>query len=139
MKIIYDKLMTSQPILETNRLKLRPFVPSDAADVQSMAGDYRVAKMTLNIPHPYSSGTAEKWISTHHKNWESRERVTWAVCFSKDDKLIGCVGLVIRGRETRQVERIHGRLCVKDWQFPAPTGPLSCFTNGKKYESAAVN
>ena len=93
--------MTSQPILETSRLKLRPFVPSDTADVQSMAGDYELAKMTLNIPHPYPPGAAEKWISTHQKNWESWEQVTWAVCLSKDDKLIGCVGLVINGKHYR--------------------------------------
>ena len=93
--------MTTQPTLETKRLKLRPLVPSDAVDVQSMAGDYRVAEMTENIPHPYLDGMAEEWISTHQENWNAQERVTWAVCSNSDDELIGCIGLVINGKHCR--------------------------------------
>lgn len=93
--------MTTQPTLETKRLVLRAFCPSDAADVQSMAGDYEVAKMTENIPHPYSDGMAEQWISTHHEDWIARDRVTWAVRLNKDDKLIGCIGLVIDAKHCR--------------------------------------
>ena len=93
--------MSTLPTLQTGRLKLRPFVPSDAADVHSMAGDYRLAEMTLNIPHPYSEGMAEEWISTHHESWKSRDRATWAVCSNRDDELIGCVGLVITGTHYR--------------------------------------
>ena len=93
--------MTKQPILETFRLKLRPVVRSDASDVQSLAGDYRVAKMTESIPHPYEDGMAEEWISTHKAYWQVRKQVTWAVCSNEADQLMGCIGLILNGKHHR--------------------------------------
>jgi len=46
------------PRLETKKLLLRPFKPGDAPIVEKLAGDKRVAETTLNIPHPYPSGSA---------------------------------------------------------------------------------
>ena len=42
--------MAIQPTLETGRLLLRAFVPSDAADVQRLAGHREVALNTERIP-----------------------------------------------------------------------------------------
>jgi hypothetical protein len=41
------------PKLETKRLILRAFKPSDANRVRELAGKRRIADTTLNIPHPY--------------------------------------------------------------------------------------
>jgi hypothetical protein len=54
-----------QPILTTENLKLREFRLDDAKTAQHLAGNYKVARYTLNIPHPYEDGMAEGWISTH--------------------------------------------------------------------------
>ena len=42
-----------QPYILTERLILRGFIASDARDVQRLAGNINVAKMTLSVPHPY--------------------------------------------------------------------------------------
>jgi hypothetical protein len=57
--------MNELPRLGTERLLLRPFALSDAADVLRLAGDRAIADTTLNIPHPYEAGMAEEWIATH--------------------------------------------------------------------------
>jgi hypothetical protein len=46
----------------TERLQLRPMRVEDAERVEELAGDYEIAKTTLNIPHPYPQDSARGWI-----------------------------------------------------------------------------
>lgn len=85
--------MERQPLLITSRLTLRPFLLADAARVQQLAGDSRVSRMTVNIPHPYKNGMAEAWISSHAKSFACSERVVYAVTISATRELIGTVSL----------------------------------------------
>ena len=87
--------MKQQPILETERLLLRPFEMSDAADVQRLAGDKAIADKTLNIPHPYEDGMAEEWIATHQPGFDSGELANFAVVLSHASELIGALGVRI--------------------------------------------
>jgi RimJ/RimL family protein N-acetyltransferase len=82
-----------QPTLETERLVLRPFRSSDAADVQRLAGDARVADTTLNIPHPYPDGAAEGWISMQPAAWEAGKVATFAVVDRASATLFGACGI----------------------------------------------
>lgn len=59
--------------LDTPRLRLRPFLPQDAAVVQELAADYDIARTTLSVPHPYPEGAAEAWIEAMgpgRRDWE---------------------------------------------------------------------
>ena len=85
--------MNHPPTIETERLILRPFQMSDAARVKELAGSYEIYRPTLNIPHPYEDGVAERWISTHPAQFYSGEGVNLAVTLKADNILIGAIGL----------------------------------------------
>ena len=81
------------PTLRTERLILRPFSIDDASRVQQLAGANEVYATTLNIPHPYEDGIAEKWIATHTSQFFSDKGVTLAVTLAADGLLIGAIAL----------------------------------------------
>ena len=93
----------SEPRIETPRLLLRAFVDSDATDVQRLAGAREIADTTENIPHPYDDGVAEHWIKSLAANYETGEKVTWAITRRRDKALLGAVGLTIE-RELNKAE-----------------------------------
>ena len=80
--------------IETPGLLLRPFLEQDAGDVRSLAGNKNVSETTLNIPHPYDSGEAEKWISTHAGAWKNRTGVIYAIVERSSKDLVGAISLV---------------------------------------------
>lgn len=86
--------MRKLPTLETRRLVLRPFLLSDAATVQRLAGDRAVADTTLSIPHPYVDGMAEQWIATHEGAWTRHEMATLAIT-EPEAGLVGAISLRI--------------------------------------------
>lgn len=52
----------SLPILETPRLILRPLRRGDEPDFLALAGDWEVARMTSDIPHPLLPVHAKAWL-----------------------------------------------------------------------------
>lgn len=89
------------PELQTERLILRPFILTDAADVQRLAGDRDIASTTQDIPHPYEDGMAQEWISTHREKFEQGELVTLAVTLRDDGALAGAISLTINKTHER--------------------------------------
>jgi RimJ/RimL family protein N-acetyltransferase len=85
-----------QPVVLTPRLRLRPFLPSDATAVQRLAGDHAVAHTTLSSPHPYEDGMAEAWIAGVAEDFTSGRQVVFAITDGVTGELIGAVGLVLR-------------------------------------------
>jgi [ribosomal protein S5]-alanine N-acetyltransferase len=83
----------TQPTLSTDRLILRPFLVSDGKEVQRLAGDARIAEMTLAVPHPYPDGVAEEWIATHPQSFLNGEGVIFAITLKTTDTLIGCISI----------------------------------------------
>lgn len=89
--------------MTTVRLLLRPFDLADAPVVQTLAGDKEIAATTLNIPHPYENGVAEKWIASLARNFAAGRSVTFAVTRRNDKMLMGAIGLEI-SRKHRHAE-----------------------------------
>lgn len=93
--------MDNQPVLETERLLLRPFNMEDAAPIQRLAGDRAIASTTLNIPHPYEDGMADEWIATHRQRFDDGVSAIFAIQFMEQAMLIGAIGLEINRQHQR--------------------------------------
>ena len=85
--------MSSQPILESERLILRPFQLSDADTVEKLAGDKQIASTTLNVPHPYPKGGAVEWIATHESKYLEGKGVVYAITLKPNGELVGSISL----------------------------------------------
>jgi RimJ/RimL family protein N-acetyltransferase len=85
--------LAGSPSLVTERLRLRPFRRSDAAEIALHASDRNVARMTERIPHPYPPGAAEGLIERVVSGRTGE--LMWAIDSGADDEngLIGTIAL----------------------------------------------
>jgi RimJ/RimL family protein N-acetyltransferase len=88
----------SLPTIFSQGLILRPFGLEDAVDVQRLAGEKAIADTTLNIPHPYADGMAERWIAEHGNQFEEGTGAVFAITDRESTELIGAIGLTIDSR-----------------------------------------
>lgn len=116
--------------LETQRLILRPPSMLDAPRIRELAGDYEVAKGTLNIPHPYPEGAAEAFIDGVRSAWEKLSDCSFAAIRKADQALVGMIGLHMQEEHKRaelgywigvaywkQGYATEAARCVLDWGF----------------------
>jgi len=96
--------MIHQPTLETQRLRLRPLTPEDAATVARLAGRREIAHTTISIPHPYSEDQARQWIATHTGQSDAAKGILFGVAARDDVQLIGAAGLRDIDAEHSQAE-----------------------------------
>lgn len=94
-------MMNHSPTIETKRLVLRPFAISDSDRVKELAGDRKIYETTLNLPHPYEDGMAEKWISSQQAQFYNGKGVNLAVTLKQSGELIGSIGLGASERHKR--------------------------------------
>lgn len=80
-------------LLETERLILRPLSYDDSDRIEELAGDYDVAKSTLNIPHPYPKGSAIHFIKSILTTERNNKVVMFAVTEKDSQLLIGLINL----------------------------------------------
>jgi len=87
--------------LVTPRLVLRPMTLEDAPHVQRLAGAREVASTTLNIPHPYEDGVAEKWIAKQAPAFAEGREATFAIVRREGVLFMGGIGLRIEPEHFR--------------------------------------
>lgn len=100
---LYDRLGDGPdgappPVLETERLVLRPLRRSDAGPVQLHCSEARVARMTATIPHPYPPGAALAFIEGVAT---MEQGAVWAIDGSRAGlpEIVGTIGLRRPGPE----------------------------------------
>ena len=73
----------SPPVLHTQRLAIRTIEPGDAEAVHRLAGDWQVARMLADMPHPLSVELAGQWTQA-----AAAER---CLAITLDGRMIGSV------------------------------------------------
>jgi RimJ/RimL family protein N-acetyltransferase len=87
--------------LITERLVLRPFRRGDVKEFTRLAGDWAVASMTSDIPHPLSEQQARAWLKP------GRREARFAI--ELDGRLIGGAGYYQRSSGTAELGFWLGR------------------------------
>ncbi len=96
--------MNPQPVIETARLRLRPYVPEDAPTLMALAGAREIADTTISVPHPFDDAAARDWIATHSDLWTRGAGAGYALAERADGTLVGSIVLRDVDREHRQAE-----------------------------------
>jgi ribosomal-protein-alanine N-acetyltransferase len=97
------KLVTPIPVLETERLRLRPFTLDDEAAVFALASDPEVARFVRFDAHrtPAETRAFLELVLQHSGRGES---FAWAIVRGEDDRLIGSCGFVSRNSQRQAAE-----------------------------------
>ncbi len=95
--------IVNQPVIETERLLLRPLRRSDTGLLDMYGADERVARMTRTIPHPLPPGATDAFISRALA--EERDEDVWVMDGSAHGhaELLGLIALERMDREQSEV------------------------------------
>ena len=96
-------MIVNQPVIETDRLILRPVRRSDAGLLDLYGADERVARMTRSIPHPLPPGTTEAFIARALA--DDRSDDVWILDGSGSGlpEVLGAIGLERMDREQSEL------------------------------------
>ena len=78
-----------EPVIRTERLRLRRPRLKDAARIAELADDFEVARMTARLPHPYGVQDARGWLERTSGQDPAREAV-----FAVEHDQAGVVGML---------------------------------------------
>lgn len=94
-------MRTPYPQLTTPRLLLRAFTEADIPSLITLAGDYEVARHTLNIPHPYTEADARHWLHITQQARTQQSAFPFALVLRATGEFVGGMGLMLEPRFDR--------------------------------------
>ncbi|WP_425038736.1 GNAT family N-acetyltransferase [Primorskyibacter sp. S187A] len=98
-----EQVVSHQPIVQTDRLTLRPLQQADLGLIEHYASDDRVARMTPAIPHPLPPGMMEAFVSRAMQM--ERDEDVWAMdgTVQGGPDLMGLISLHRMDREQSEI------------------------------------
>lgn len=95
--------IVNQPVMDTERLILRPLRRSDAGLLALYGSDVRVAQMTRTIPHPMPPGATDAFISRALA--DERDEDVWVMDGSPKGmaELVGLISLERMDRDQSEI------------------------------------
>jgi len=83
----------TDPIIETERLRLRTPLMRDAPHIAERIGDWDVVKMLSRVPYPYSLKDAQEWLANCPARTARGEVFNCAIELKSERELIGVIGV----------------------------------------------
>jgi RimJ/RimL family protein N-acetyltransferase len=80
-------------VIETARLRLRPYREADLADLVRLIGNWEVARWVSNVPHPYADADGHAWIALVREAHATGRPRRFAIASKDSDRIIGGIGL----------------------------------------------
>ena len=95
--------IVNQPVIETERLILRPIRRSDTGLLEMYGADERVARMTRTIPHPLPPGATEAFVARALS--DDRGEDTWVLDGTSSGlgEVLGLIALERMDREQSEI------------------------------------
>lgn len=92
---IFEKPLPPTPVLQTERLVLRPLAPADAAPLQRRFPRWEIVRfLNPRIPWPYPEDGAASYIALAEGEMARGEKHHWSIRLKDGaDELIGCIDL----------------------------------------------
>ena len=98
-----------RPPLRSDSLILRPLERTDAPVITRLAGDWQVARWTLDIPHPYDATMARDFIAWAEGELGSQRRFFFAMVARSSGELVGVISLTRNGGDEGEIGYWVGR------------------------------
>ena len=95
--------------LRSEQLVLRPLERTDAPKVADMAGEWEVARWTLDIPHPYDIAMARNFIAWAQDELPVQRRIFLAMVARASGDLVGIISLTRNGADEGEIGYWVGR------------------------------
>ena len=100
----------AEPVLQTERLKLRLVRQADSADFHRLINDWDICRKLPEAPFPYPDDLAARWIAAAVADWTAGRAQQFAVTLLADGRMIGCAGLrLAEGGESAELGYWIGR------------------------------
>lgn len=95
--------IVNQPVVETERMTLRPLRRSDCGLLEIYGADERVARMTRSLPHPLPPGAIDAFIQ--RATADDRVEDVWAMDASRSNRaeLVGLIALERMDRDQSEI------------------------------------
>lgn len=91
------------PVLQTPRLRLRPFQGMDVPAFHKLINDWEICRRVPDAPFPYSAQRAQEWVEAASARHDSGVVEQFAITEVQSGQLVGCVG-VRRGKNKQVAE-----------------------------------
>jgi RimJ/RimL family protein N-acetyltransferase len=116
------------PILETERIILRPFVPEDAPELNKVFDDWYAKRF---YPDMVYLPMAERWVLRNITRYEEEGVGLWAACLKETGEMVGDCGLIYQTvREKREVEVAYHLRADHRGKGLATEAALACLAHG---------